>query len=106
MSAQTHVSMSSVCAVYAQCLRTPTWATHTHAYVKYRLLEAPGAHHLFSVFVGSLVQHLLRGEEVEEKEEVVEEDENDAVTREVNRSLCFTYFTSCVRRGLLARLLY
>jgi hypothetical protein len=52
--------------------------------VKYRLLEAPGAHHLFSVFVGSLVQHLLRGEEVEEKEEVVvevvEEEENDAVT--------------------------
>ena len=81
---QTHVSMRSVCAVYAQCLRTPTWATHTHAYVKYRLLEAPSAHHLFSVFVGSLVQHLLRGEEVEEKEEVVvevvEEEENDAVT--------------------------
>ena len=84
----------------------PACATHTLANAKYRLLEAPGAHHLFSVFVGSFIQHLLRGEEVEEKEEVVVEEENDAVTREVNRSLCFTYFTSCVRRGLLARLLY
>ena len=60
---------------------------HTHAYVKYRLLEAHGAHHLFSVFVGSFVQHLLRGEELEEKEEVVEE--NNAVTLEVSRLLCF-----------------